>query len=373
MARNPFAPTFGASPHILIGRDQILDEIRDTFEDGPQSPTRTVLFVGARGTGKTVMLNAYEDLAASLGWLVVRETASKGLLDRLTRDHLPRLLAEHSEYPRGRLTQLSVTTPFGGGGGTVADRFPAESTLRSQVMELTDLLRPRETGLMITVDEVQSADREELRKLGELVQVARREQRDLAFAAAGLRWAVEDLLNDDVVTFLRRAERYSLGEVPIADVATAFVQTFGDAGRQIGEKDAAFAARATYGYPFLVQLVGHRIWLRSPQAEEVVHADVEAGIAQATQRLGTLVHEPAVAKLSDIDKVYLRAMAQDGEGPSKTGEVAARMHVSAQYAGVYRDRLISNGTIEPAGYGLVRFSVPYLGAYLRSRNGELPG
>ncbi|WP_219105909.1 ATP-binding protein [Austwickia sp. TVS 96-490-7B] len=367
MARNPFAPTFGASPHILIGRDQILDDVRDSFDDGPQSPTRTVLFVGARGTGKTVMLNAYEDHAAALGWLIVRETASRGLLDRLTRDHLPRLLAEHGTRSKERLTQVSLTTPFGGGGGTVVDRFPAESTLRAQVVELTNALRPRETGLVITVDEVQSADRDELRKLGELMQVARREQRDLAFAAAGLPWAVADLLNDDVVTFLRRAERYDLGDVPVDEVADAYVQTFSEAGRELSDDDALYAAEATYGYPFLVQLVGHRIWLQHPLEPTVTRDDVRIGVTQATKRLGLLVHEPAVARLSDMDKAYVEAMAIDGEGPSRTGEIATRLGVSAQYAGVYRDRLISNGTIEPAGHGLVRFAIPYLGVYLQER------
>ncbi len=57
-------------------------------------------------------------------------------------------------------------------------------------------------------------------------------------------------------------------------------------------------------------------------------------------------------------------MAIDGDGPSRTGQVAARLHVEAQYAGVYRDRLIGHGIIEPAGHGLVRFTIPYLGEHL---------
>lgn len=54
----------------------------------------------------------------------------------------------------------------------------------------------------------------------------------------------------------------------------------------------------------------------------------------------------------------------DGEGPSRTGELARRLDVSSSYAGVYRDRLLGHGLIEPAGHGLLRYTIPYLGVYL---------
>jgi len=62
-ANNPFAPTFGATPPVLAGRDDILDDIDDALDTGPTHPDYTTLFVGVRGAGKTVMLNAVEDLA----------------------------------------------------------------------------------------------------------------------------------------------------------------------------------------------------------------------------------------------------------------------------------------------------------------------
>ncbi len=363
MAKNPFSPTFGASPRVLVGRDSILDEIRDTFEDGPQSPSRTILFTGARGVGKTVMLNELEDHARHLGWLVISEAASAGLLDRLTRSHLPGLLAEHGASSR-KFTSGAVTTPIGGISGDWGDRHPIESTLRSQINELTDLLRPHETGLLITIDEIQSADAEELRKLGEVLQLARREGRDLAFGGAGLSRAVTDLLNDDVVTFLRRAERFDLTDVPVEEVAEAMGAAIRSAGRSIDKRDLDQAANATHGYPFLIQLVGHRIWLQHPQATAITSDDVAAGTQQATRRLGALVHAPAVSGLSEVDRAYLVAMAIDGAGPSRTGEVAKRLNVGLQYAGVYRDRLIGQGLIEPVGHGFVKYTLPYLHEFL---------
>lgn len=361
---NPFSPTFGAAPDVLVGRAGVLDEIRDTFDDGPHAPSRTVLFTGARGVGKTVMLGELEDFVRSQGWLVVSEVASRGLLERLTRDHLPRLLAEHSRRPASRATSAGVSTPLGGAEVAWTDRYPAESTLRSQVAELTDALRAHSTGLMITVDEVQSVERDELRKLGEVLQLARREERDLAFAGAGLARAITDLLNDDVVTFLRRAERFDLADVPVAEVADAMNRTITEQGRAIAREDVMRAAEATHGYPFLIQLVGHRIWQHNARAHTISPDDVDAGIAGATRRLGSLVHAPAIANLSDIDRAYLMAMSLDGEGPSRTGEIASRLAVTAQYASVYRERLIGHGLIESAGYGRVQFTIPYLAEYL---------
>ncbi|MGF7022532.1 hypothetical protein [Brachybacterium tyrofermentans] len=57
-------------------------------------------------------------------------------------------------------------------------------------------------------------------------------------------------------------------------------------------------------------------------------------------------------------------MAQD-DGPSRTGKIAERMDVTAQYAGEYRRRLIRDGIIESAGHGKVRFTIPYTADHLR--------
>ena len=73
---NPFTASFGVSPPLLVGRDVLLDEFAEALEDGPGATGRATLYTGARGSGKTVMLNAVEDRARAQGWLVVSETAS---------------------------------------------------------------------------------------------------------------------------------------------------------------------------------------------------------------------------------------------------------------------------------------------------------
>lgn len=91
---------------------------------------------------------------------------------------------------------------------------------------------------------------------------------------------------------------------------------------------------------------------------------MRVGVLAATRRLGTLVHEPALGALSDIDKSFLVAMAKD-DGKSKMADIQERLGVDVNYASHYRLRLIAAELIESAGHGRVDFAMPYLREYLR--------
>ena len=86
---NPFKPSFGVSPPLLVGRDDLLDEFAEALEDGPGSAGRATIYTGPRGSGKTVMLNAAENRAREHGWLVISETASPGFVDRIPASIFP--------------------------------------------------------------------------------------------------------------------------------------------------------------------------------------------------------------------------------------------------------------------------------------------
>jgi hypothetical protein len=78
----------------------------------------------------------------------------------------------------------------------------------------------------------------------------------------------------------------------------------------------------TRGYPFLIQLVGAQTWRRHPTEPEITLDDAHQGVAYALRRLGSLVHEPALADASRVDRSFLLAMAQD-DGPSKMADARA--------------------------------------------------
>jgi hypothetical protein len=185
----------------------------------------------------------------------------------------------------------------------------------------------------------------------------------VALAFAGLPSAVSDLLNDKVLTFLRRATPVQLEDVPLDEVRSALARSITESGRYIDAQALDAATVATGGYPFMIQLVGYHVW-RKANGLAIDLVSAKEGIAAARNRLGSTVHATALADLSDIDRTYLLAMAQD-DGPSNTGTVASRMGKTPQYANVYRTRLIEAGVIEPVMHGYVDFSIPYLREYLR--------
>jgi AAA ATPase domain len=377
VARNPFTPTFGVSPPLLAGRSDLLEEFAAALEDGPGAPGRMTLYTGARGTGKTVMLNEVEDVARQQGWRVVSETATAGLVSRLAGEHLPLLLAEID--PGATTSRLTgVSAPMGLGGATWESRdvHKAAPTLRTQLVAACDLLARTGAGLLLTLDEIHRQQVPELRELATALQHLVRDGKEIAFVGAGLPSAVSAVLNDDVLTFLRRADRHSLNRVSLADATTAITDPLERAGRRMSPALATSAAEATGGYPFLIQLVGYHIWRQQPGRGEIGSADVDGAIAAARRRLGALVHEPAVADLPGVARSFLLAMARD-DGPSKMSDIAARLDVDANYASQYRLRLIATELIEPAGHGRVDFTMPYLREYLREhgapdRQGERP-
>ncbi|MHB8296780.1 MAG: ATP-binding protein [Acidimicrobiales bacterium] len=362
---NPFKPSFGVSPPLLAGRDGLIEEFVEALEDGPGSAGRATIYTGARGSGKTVMLNAIEDRAKARGWVVVSETAAPGFVDRIARQQLPRLLGNFDpEAVRRRLT--GITGPLGAGALTwsTTQAHAAEAGLRNQVELLTDLLAENGTGLLISLDEIHQNQVPELRELATMVQHAFREERELAFVGAGLASAISDVVNDEVLTFLRRAERHPLGSVASDDVKRAIREPVEAGGRSVADDALAVMVDGTRGYPFLIQLVGAQTWRLHATAPKISMGDARQGVSNALRRLGALVYEPALADASAIDKSFLLAMAKD-DGPSKMADIQRRLDVDVNYASQYRLRLIAAELIESSRHGYVDFALPYLREYLR--------
>lgn len=311
------------------------------------------------------MLNAVEDIARERGWIVISETASPGFAARITLDQLPGLLREFdpkavSRHVRGLTAPLNI----GAVQWDTVERHIVQSGMRSQLALLTDLLGERETGVLITLDEVHRQQLDELRELITTIQHLFRENRQVAFVAAGLASSVSDLLNDTVLTFLRRATRYTLGPVSDTDVERGFREPIGSAGRRVDRDALDVMVDAARGYPFMIQLIGEEAWDAAPRRTEVSRSDAEHGVERARRRIGSLVYEPALAATTRAGRAFLRAMALD-DGPSSIADIRERLGVTSSYAGQYRRRLLDAELIQPAGHGFVSFSLPYLREYLR--------
>ncbi|MCL2780337.1 MAG: ATP-binding protein [Actinomycetia bacterium] len=360
---SPFRPGFGATPPLLVGRDDLIADFATALDYGLGSSDRSALLTGACGTGKTVMLNALEDVARRKRWAVVSETATPGFVARLRDTHLPVLL-DQLRPPRSRIAGITMPANLGGLTWDPAALSNVAPDLRTRMSLAADALTESRAGLLITIDEIHAVAIPELRELAAAVQHAFREGREVAFVGAGLTAAISDVLNDHVLTFLRRAERHQLGEVSRADVRRALREPIEAAGWEVTEDALATMTQGTEGYPFLIQLVGHRSWIAAGGRELIDRGAAAHGVADARRRLGNLVHEPALASCSDIDKTFLAAMAKDC-GPSRMADIQRRLgDASKQYVNQYRKRLIDQELIAPVGRGTVGFALPGLREHL---------
>ena len=266
------------------------------------------------------------------------------MVAELTGTRLPELLAEiASDTIKSAVTAGNVMAAGSGGGVTRqrTDNYPVTAWLRSQLTQLAELHGTEGNGVLLSLDEVHRAATEDIRVIAHTIQHMFREGRPVAFLAAGLPAAIEDVLNDAVLTFLRRAERLTLGAVSDPDVQRAIRTPIEQAGRFITDGALAMAAASTQGYPFLVQLVGYQMWIVASDEALIDEQQARAGIVRAVRRVGRLVHEPALSGLSDVDRAFLTAMTVD-TGASRLAEIAERLGVYSTYAGQYRIRLMAS-------------------------------
>lgn len=361
---NPFRPTFGVEPPYLAGRDEVVVSVARALDLGVGAPGRASLITGARGIGKTVLLRGVEHAAQQRGWLVLAETANPGLVDRLIDHRIPRALVQlEGNEPKRRMSGISA-----GGVGFYweNDRSRRRPDLRGALSDLTELLAEHQTGVLVTVDEVQGGRIDELRELGTSIQHCFGEGRDVAFVGAGLPSAVSAMLSDDILTFLRRARHHELGLLSDTEASKALVRPIGEAGRTISPAAIDAAVESSGGYPYLIQAIGYASWDRDPSRSEITAADVEAGARVAHHEIGQLVVAPALADLSPTDREFLAAMAVD-TGPSTMRDIRRRLGVDHTAAGKTRIRLIEADMVAAMDRGTVDFAAPWMRRHIHQQ------
>jgi hypothetical protein len=354
----PYNPSFGELPYCILGRKQIIENIRFAFENNLNDPYRTVLFSGARGIGKTVLLEKIVEISLEYGFVSVNLTAGNTMVQDLFDQLFER--TQHILSQKRKIKSVSVknfNVEFFGDN----DELGLRTRLERVLSKLNDL----GVGLLITIDEIYKT----APGLGEIIiayQHYKRERRNIALMLAGLPKNVSDILSDSEetknFTFLRRAERVVLKDIPLDEIIQLYYSTFNDAKKELLMEDAVFMANTTKGYPFMVQLVGYYVWRKT--GEKVGKNDILAGIELAKERLGVLVFEASLGDISEGDVAFLRTMASF-ETPVSTADIQKKMGVSQGYIQQYRLRLLETELIYSPSYGKLDFSIPYLKEFLR--------
>lgn len=378
MARvpNPFRPGFNQAPAALAGRDDVIAGVEEALAvaamDG-RTP-RPVVLTGGRGVGKTVLLGAVADLAASqYGWLTVPiEVRSKTpfrpqLVERLGA--AAALYRQTSPERRTTITAATLRASVLGIGGEVEinrrDRTTSDPTmpLDAALADACAAAVERDAGLVITIDELQLASRTELGDLAASLQQHVSDHWPLVVVLAGL---PSIRSSQRGVTYLERAEWHLLGLLDLTATRFALQEPAREAGRPMSDEAAQVLADASGGYPYAIQLMGHHAWRASTGANGIGTTHAAPAVAAAQAELSTGLYASRWQDASDGEQDYLRHLAELAGAHTRVtgGMVAAAMNNTSKAMSTVRSRLIQKGLLYSEGES-IRYSIPGMADWVR--------
>ena len=359
-----FSPSFGNRPQIFVGRGETISEILQGLQDIPGSRERSVLMLGQRGYGKTVLLLEIADAARKAGYVVASPTVVssemlKRILEKLVDEGAPYLPKAKKQMTGGSLGILG----FSAGVQFQSEPHSAPSFAR-QLSVLCEEINQKGKGVLILIDEL-VANQAELRQLIIAYQELVGECRNVALIMAGLPSAVASTMQDHVLTFLNRARKITLGPLRINEIDCYYREAFAKLGVRISAKLTETAAAMTEGSPYLMQLIGHYITLGANPGCSVTEQELNTAIEKAKEDFRNDICQTSLAPLSDKDIEFLKAMAREDSEEVSISAVQQNMGVTPAFAQTYKRRLLQTGLIETVGRGKLRFAIPYLREYLQ--------
>ena len=381
---NPYAPGAGSPPPELAGRGHVIEASSialDRMRNGLVA--RSVMLVGLRGVGKTVLLNRLHKEAEAKGFATV-------LLEAPEKRSLPALLV-----PAMRAALLKMDRLAAGGdlakralralGGFVqamklkysdiefgvdlgiepgiADTGDLDADLIALFQAVGEAAHERQTVMVLFIDELQYVAEAQLAALITALHRCAQMQLPVTMIGAGL---------PQLVGQMGRAKSYAerlfefttVGPLPDADARQAI--TAPAARFDVAFETAALdeIIRQTRGYPYFLQEWGKHIW-SCATGSPITLADIQAATQQALSELDASFFRVRLDRLTPSEKRYLRAMAELGPGPHRSGDIAHKLGREVQTVAPTRAKLIDKGMIYSPAHGDTGFTVPLFDAYMR--------
>lgn len=178
-----------------------------------------------------------------------------------------------------------------------------------------------------------------------------------------LPYAVSNLLNDSVLTFLNRATKVELRLISTNLIRAYYEKAFKSVGIEVSDEILDRAAQATRGFPYLMQLIGYYVIQYTSEHGVVTDTIMDKVEKAAMGDIEDNVFKPILNPLSDNDRIFLKALARCG-GTVTTANLQTMLGEKGPAIQPYRKRLIEAGVIEAPRRGELVFAVPYLSEYL---------
>jgi AAA ATPase domain len=382
--RNPYAPGAGTPPPELAGRDELRKTIRIALERVRAGrPTKSVLMVGLRGVGKTVLLDRMRDDAEASGIHTIRVEAPESrslpaILAPQLRQALLRLsrigkakelaqralrgLAGFAKALKMKYQDIEVGFDFEPEPG-LADNGDLEHDLQA-LLEVTGIAaKEAGTALVIFVDELQYVEEEELAAL--ITALHRTAQRSLPVVLVG---AGLPQLPGRMGRAKSYAERlFDFPQVgPLSEDAAriAIAKPASDQGVEVTDDALHRIFQETHGYPYFLQEWGKHAW-DAADASPIALPDVELASEITVAALDESFFRVRFDRLTPLEKKYLRAMAELGPGPHRSGDISDQLNREVTSLGPTRGQLIAKGMIWSPSHGDTAFTVPLFDEFMR--------
>ena len=418
--RNPYAPGAGQRPPELAGRDEQLhafDVVLERIARG--RPERSIVLTGLRGVGKTVLLNALRSAAVRAHWGTgklearpdqgLRRPLSSALhqavreLGHPDEDSVTHVLgvirsfAQRDAGPDARLRDQwhpGIDAPAVRGR---ADSGDVEIDLVELFTDLGGLAADVGKGIGIFIDEMQDLDPEDVSALCAACHEISQSGLPVIVVGAGLPHLPAVLSASK--SYSERLFRYSrIDRLPRDAADHALVGPASEEGCDFTPEALDEMYAVTAGYPYFIQAYGKVVWDVAPSSP-VTAEDIRVAVPEAESELAVGFFGSRFERATPAEREYLRAMADaalvnpsvteaDSEGDGALdGDVAAYVRDGVtereavptssvadvlgrkpQSLSPARDALIKKGLIYSGERGLIAFTVPHFGRYLRTQS-----
>jgi hypothetical protein len=388
--RNPYAPGAGQRPPELAGRDREISQFGVVLERVARGrPERSMVLTGLRGVGKTVLLNTFRSMAMQKLWgtgkIEARPDQSirrpvAGALHMAVRELAPRHRApDRIEYFLGVLKAFALAGPKAPKGSSVTAQLGIDvPALRGRAdsgdleIDLTELFADAATvagdlgvGIALFVDEMQDVPPADVSALCTACHELSQTGGPLIVVGAGLPHLPSVLsasksYSERLFRYVRidRLDRDAADHALIAPAQREDVEFQQDA------LDALY--EAADGYPYFVQAYGKVTW-DVAAASPVTARDVSVAAPEAEDELAVGFFGSRYERATPAEREYMRTMAVLGDEPVPTSAVAEELGRKPSSLSPARDALIKKGLIYSSERGLIAFTVPHFGKFLRSQ------
>jgi len=382
--RNPYAPGAGSPPPELAGRSVIRRDVEVRLQRLRLGrPAKSVMLVGLRGVGKTVLLDQMRRDAEASGIQTVRIEAPENrslpaLLAptlRLALLHLSRKEAAKDYAVRGlralagftsklKLTyaDIEVGLDYDPEPG-LADNGDLEGDLTTLLQQVGVAAKAAETAIVIFIDELQYVEEPQIAALVSALHRCSQEQLPLTVVGAGL-----PQLRGRMGEAKSYAERLfdfpEIGPLNPADATDAIVRPAENEGVEIQDQAVQLIIEKTQGYPYFLQEWGKHTWDTAPESP-IRRQDVLNASDEAIAALDESFFRVRFDRLTPTEKKYLRAMADLGRGPHRSGDIAVELGRTVSSLGPTRAGLIGKGMIWSPTHGDTAFTVPLFDEFMK--------